>query len=51
MPIIIEEKSYFRCPGLYCDCKHDNIFFDDNDEQFTLYIKGCQNNENVNKKE
>jgi hypothetical protein len=38
VPAEMPKKILFRCPGEYCDQKYDNVFYADNDENFTLFV-------------
>ena len=33
-----EKEIPYICPGIYCDCEQNNIFFDENDEAFSLFV-------------
>lgn len=44
-PVPKEKPIKSKCPGIYCDCSGDNIFYEENDEAFSLFMVPSKEND------
>ena len=37
-PMLNKAPKIPKCPGIYCECAGDNLFYEEGDEAFSLFV-------------